>query len=984
MIAGVQYEKTQVIIETLHTFIFLTYALCRTHSYLPVFPLSAKVGCMFPLFQLLLIFFLLVFSVADEKRQEERNNSGKANHPNLRKSNSSDLAEKILELKEALISTRSKTRRLSSDRNEKPNFLRRTVSVDEVNNLRRSVEESSSLKQDIKQSQDDFQKDLSRFDQESENEPARNLLRSLSENVLFTSPQKREEYSLPLSPFTRRFSQRGVQELKTACDLVMENPINVKSTSTAETHTRQSIGLSDGEEIPDVRSIRPYPAERQTVQSPREAVLEEAEELSSLLGNILATMGSSTESEKESDFEKNVRNESEFKKVEEISDKHSDVELESLCATLDFLIQDNSSDSSSESKDEGIKNGRRYNLRQGAGHKSAFKPAMHPSRRKPQQFGKTKSLDENSKRISTTTDHSSHEKATKANNLDVTTSSSTKRVKESAMETKQNTSGTVPKTSSKTVPKKTSNQRGNSVKTRAQRQKQQNSSRVSESTNQRQVTSNKRESSVSKKPPALKQPAYKTKSLDSVRPKTRPPTTKSKSVDYMENEVKNTERIQPKPRSSRSSFSDDNKKTAQSRNPGRARIPSLKQVSEKGKGRESVGTHSKLQGRKSSSTAKEKISTKEPPKLLNSDTGSKGSRSNQVVPEYKDGKSCSDQLEGRNVDTTEENDQKSDNWKANEEINLPLARPNKSDEDLFEIVKDNKINQLEENFEPHYNHDNLKNSIHTNGDVKAKEVKKEEGKCQDSVLQDSEQSKVVEQKGSITDIPRKSQNVVLENIEPQSNSRKMTLLDIGKQQSKQRLQARKEVVSLSLEERKQQILESAVTRSKSKPADKRRSILQIKSRNDGNLVKNKKKAFEKPDVTRTTSNGSVDKHHRKHRHFRLHGRKKRSFESSNEQLEVVLEDCEEEGQSTSKNGIVVSKQDHDTRLGNGVSAESKIAMSENIEKRMENEKSHSPAKISPFQLRFVKRRGSYDLEKRANRDGLESQLCQSPLNEYDC
>lgn len=931
---------------------------------------------MFPLFQLLFIFSFLVSSVADEKRQEERNSSGKANHPNLRKTSSSDLAEKILELKEALISSRSKTRRLSSDKNEKPNFLRRTVSVDEVNNLRRSVEESNSLRQDIEQSQDDNQKDRSRFDKESENEPIRNLRRSLSENVLFTSPQKGEEYSILLSPFTRRFSQRGVKELETACDLVMENPINVENTSQAETHTRKSIGLSDGEEIPDVRSIRPYPAERQTVQSPREAVLEEADELSSLLGNILATMGSSTESEKESDFEKDVRNESECKKVEEISDKHRDVELESLCETLDLLIQDNSSDSSSESEDEGIKSGRRYNLRQGAGHRSAFKPAMHPSRRKPQQLGKAKSLNENSKRISTTTGRSSHEKATKANSLDVTTSSSAKRVQESTMKTKQNTSSTVSKTSSKTAPKKTSNQRGNSVKTRVQRQKQENSSRVSESVNQRQVTSNKRESSVGKK-----QPAYKTKSLDSVRPKTRPPTTKSKSLDYMENGVKNTETIQPKPRPSRSSVSDDNKKAAQARNPGRARIPSSRQDSEKGKGRESLGTHSKLQGRKSSSTAKKKISTKEPPKLLNADTGSKESRSNQVVPECKDSKSCSDQLEGRNVDTREDNDQKSDNWKANEEINLTLALSNKSDEDPFEIVKDNEVNQFEENFEPHYNHDNLKNSIHTNGDVKAEEMKKEEGNCQDSVLQDSEQSKLVEQKGSMKEISRKSENVVVENTEPQTASRKMTLLDIGKQQSQQRLQARKEVVSLSLEERKQQILEAAVTKSKSKPADKRRSILQIKSRNDGNLVKNKKEAFEKHDVTRTTSSGSLDKHHRKHRHFRFHGRRKRSFELSNEQLEVLQEDCEEEGQSTSKNGIVPSKQDQDTRLGNGVSAESKIAMSENIEKSVENEKSHSPVKISPFQLRFVKRRGSYDLEKRANR---ESQSCQSPLNEYDC
>lgn len=885
------------------------------------------------------------------------------------------MAEKILELKEALFSSRSKTRRLSSDRNEKTNFLRRTVSVDEVNNLRRSLEESSSLRQDIEQSQDDFQKDRSRFDQESENEPARNLRRSLSEKVLFTSPQKTEEYYIPLSSFTRRFSQRGVKELETAFDLVMENPINVEATSTAETHTRQSIGLSDGEEIPDVRSIRPYPAERQTVQSPREAVLEEADELSSLLGNILATMGSSTESEKESDFEKDVGNESECKKVEEISDKHRDVELESLCETLDLLIQDKSSDSSSESEEEGMKSGRRHNLRQGAGHKSAFKPAMHPSRRKPQQLGKAKSLNQNSKRISTTTGRSSHEKATKANSLDVTTSSSAKRVQESAKKTKQNTSRTVPKTSSKTVPKKTSNQRGDSVKTRAQRQKQENSSRVSESTNQRQVTSNKRESSVGKKPPALKQPAYKTKSLDSVRPKTRPPTTKSKSVDYMENGVKNTESIQPKPRSSRSSISDDNKKAAQARNPGRARIPSSRQDSGKGKGRESLGTHSK---------AKEEISTKEPPKLLNADTGSKGSRCNQVVPEYKDSKSGSDQLEGRNVDTREDNDQKSDNWKANEEINLPLAFSNKSDEDLFEMVKDNEINQLEENFKPHYNHDNLKNSIHTNGDVKAEEMKKEEGKCPDSVLQDSEPLKLVEQKESIKEISRKSENVVLENIDPQTTSRKMTLLDIGKQQSQQRLQARKEVVSLSLEERKQQILEAAVTKSKSKPADKRRSILQIKSRNDGNLVKNKKEAFEKPDVTRTTSNGSVDKHHKKHRHFRFHGRRKRSFELSNEQLEVVLEDCEEEGQRTSKNGIFPSKQHQDTRLGNGLSTVSKIAMSENIEKSMENEKSHSPVKISPFQLRFVKRRGSYDLEKRANRDSLESQPCQSPLNEYDC
>ena len=201
----------------------------------------------------------------------------------------------------------------------------------------------------------------------------------------------------------------------------------------------------------------------------------------------------------------------------------------------------------------------------------------------------------------------------------------------------------------------------------------------------------------------------------------------------------------------------------------------------------------------------------------------------------------------------------------------------------------------------------------------------------------------------------------------QTSNRKMTLLDIGKRQSRAR-SARKETVSLSLDDRKQQILEAADAKPQSKPANKRRSILQIKNRNDGNLVKNKKETFEKPNLAQAPSvNGSLNKSPRRPL-LRFHGRRKKSFELSNEQLYVVPED--NEGEVEEKiNGVIPSKEAQDARHQNGVTKESKTEC-EKIEKIVEKEKSRSPVKISPFQLRFIKQRGSYDLEKTGRQRGV--------------
>lgn len=217
-----------------------------------------------------------------------------------------------------------------------------------------------------------------------------------------------------------------------------------------------------------------------------------------------------------------------------------------------------------------------------------------------------------------------------------------------------------------------------------------------------------------------------------------------------------------------------------------------------------------------------------------------------------------------------------------------------------------------------------------------------------------------------------TQNGYSEFTVSQSENRKMTLLDLGKQQSRERI-TRKEAVSLSLEKRKQLMRDASVTKPKSKPADKRRSILQIKSRNDGNLVKTKKQAFERSKEVHSAS-GSSDVKTSKQRHFRLLRRRRKSFELPTEPLGVLAEDQEEvsEEKPTAngmKTAVKANNSWRDGRINNGEITELKNSIGEKAEK-VEKEKSHSPAKISPFQSLLIQRKGSYDLEKRASLEGI--------------
>lgn len=222
----------------------------------------------------------------------------------------------------------------------------------------------------------------------------------------------------------------------------------------------------------------------------------------------------------------------------------------------------------------------------------------------------------------------------------------------------------------------------------------------------------------------------------------------------------------------------------------------------------------------------------------------------------------------------------------------------------------------------------------------------------------------------------------------QSDSRKMTLLDIGKQQSRERL-ARKNgpVTQLTLEERKQLILGSVDSTPKAKPASKRRSILQITNRNEGNLVKNKKDVFENATHTSAAVTNSSSSKSEKRRYFRFHGREKKSFEFSHDHLGAVPEDNEGDlGERI--NEMAPSKGTQAVLELSGATADSKTLNDfddEEAEKNDERENTRSSLNRSPFQFRFrTRRRGFYDLKKRANATGIGSVEKRSVEYASDC
>lgn len=962
------------------------------------------------------LFTICLISITEEKTEEQQSKApGKADHSNLRRAGSTDLAERIMELKEALVSSKTnscKTRKFSNnEKYRESKALQRTVSLDEVNILGRTSEESrSALMKNSTDRINEFQKPSTNLDEEKENKP-RHLRRSVSENALHESSENDDELIPAFLPF-RRFSQRSVKEQETIYDLVMENPLSAETAPVGRKHWQGSSSSMEGEGVPDQKNaLISVPLERQTVRSPQEIVLEEADELSSVLGNLIDTLGSSTDSERESDSEKEAKKVLQNGKVQgKVRDQHKDEELESLCETLDLLINDNSSDSSSESAKENIIDRKPYNRRQPECQKNGFKPPMPPTRKTTQQLGKAKSLDnlDNSKRSSVANGRVNRDRVSKAKSVDLAPLTSNRRQKERTMDTRQNTS--------KTIQKNTTDRRESSVKTRAQRQKEANDSHVLDTTNSKEILPNKRDSGAKALQRTEKRPASKAKSVDMERSRTRPPVAKSKSVDHQGKANATTRRSQVKTGSGRSSGSEDDKK------PPRLTIAEqtrMKTRSQSGAGRAnnraSLAKNSKVKEGKLSTEPRHENTTKKSAsvqrsspeenfvagneeiadKIPGSATFAEKTSTDQVIQDQDVTDSCSDAVISIEAEPVKEIAKEDANWEIGNYENMTLMEPDKTDDVLVE--SSDETVKLPKEIHSHYSREN---EAQLNGDVMGQGNEATEKEDVPKVKQwfpsDSEFRDLVQR--SIREEPlapnqescheeidyhineeHGNSNIGAENsnsgyTQSQLHIQKKTLLDIGKQQSKERV-SRKEVVSLSLEERKQQILDAAVTKSKSKPADKRRSILQIKKRSDGNLVKNKKEAFEQPKVAHTTSDGTVAKSS-KQRHFRFRGRRKKSFELSSEPLEVVAEDHEDVFDETPATNGTINR-------ANGVTAERKKSVGEKIEEKVVKEKSHSPVKISPFQLRFTKRRGSYDLEKRASSGSAESPKSSIPASENE-
>lgn len=932
---------------------------------------------------------------------DEQSDERKENRPNLQRSCSSDLAEKIMELKEALVSSRSnsyKTRRLSGEKNSKSIFLHRAVSMEEINKLRSTVEECSSPLKDSKHGESEFQKLNTRLEGEETEEPASNLRRSVSENALYFSPHHNDDYPPTFSPIIKRFSQRGVKEQETSCDLVMENPLPLENSVGDKKQTQDSTqsSLADDEVayLParDKLTAGQYP-DRQVMRSPRDIVLEEADQLSSVLGTILDNLGSSTDSEKESDWEPK-----ELKKDPEkandpgaVVDQYKDEELEALCATLDSIIQDNTSESSSESGDDKITNVKPSNLQPQteAGHENAFKPPVHPTRRTKQHLGKTKSLDavNQSKNSTIASGRSNRERVTKSKSVDAASLTGNRRSQEALA------AGTRRKIS-RTAPKSATNRPESSIKIRTQR-----NSSTSEASNRKQIGSrNKRQSTNRVKPPTMKRPASKVQSVDMDRPRTRQSLVKSKSVDHQNTRLKTPGQSQAKARSSLSSSSEDDRKPQNTKTAERGRVQPARRSSGEEKSHASSTGDVKNRGSKSSPEENNSTVENEHSKRSREPLAKVGDNafntevlpqtneksSSQAVPEQRETDNYSGDPVGSSKDkAVTANGQKRGSWDY-EDVNqenqtLPI---NFGHEDEIQLENHNEIVELSKDIQSCYAEipllPNGRVSEGADGKREITEVKSHlsnENELRD-FDQDNKQPLSLPEESKENGSLNQTEDPDKQCTQSQTRSRKMTLLDIGKQQSKAR-SARKETASLSLDVRKQRILEAADAKPQSKPANKRRSILQIKNRNDGKLVKNKKETFEKPNLAQEPSvNGSLNKSPRR-RHFRFHGRRKKSFELSNEQLYVVPEDNEEEGEEK-KNGVIPSKEAQGARHHNGVTKEPKTE-GEKIEKNVEKEKSRSPVKISPFQLRFTKQRGSYDLEKRV--DSLES--CKQNPGEYD-
>lgn len=1050
-------------------------------------------------------------SITEEKIKEKSSVPLKKDAPNLRRANSSDLAERILELKEALSSSKTNlsTRTKSGGTNKSGDLklLQRTLSLDEVNILRvktgvsrtslkedstdRKRELSRKLRSRLDQSNtikanklrrsvsenallesseicDSFEPTLSRFsngdessqqlqihsDQVGENKPSnlrrslsenallescetynnseptssrftdsdelsqklhnhsdqadenkssnlhrsvsentlqklpetshsdkadekkpRNLRRSVSENTLLESTETSDSRDPIFSPFTGRFSKRYVQEQEVSCDLLMENPMNSNISTVGIT--------SDEEDFPTSSAVNSHSG-RLEVRSPQKAVLDEADQLSSVLGNLIDTLGSSTDSEKETGSAKETENNS--KKKGKAKDENKDEELEALCETLDTLINDTSSDSSSGNHNE--KSRERKPRSEEEWRKTAFKPPLPPTKRNKQQLGKGKSIDtvqNESNRKSITNGRSGRGQISQVKSVDIAAPTSNTRRKE-------RTSGSA---DSKVTQKYTQQRQGSSTRAHSKRKNETSNSFASHVTHRKESLSTKRNSDVISSQRTSKRLAIKSKSVDLDRSRTRSPVAKTKSVDHRRNGIKGS-------RSGRFASSKDGDKPQRQSTTEQSQMKSRNQA-KKGNRRASSPEHSKSKTKEendeeASQLLHENTTRKDAPSLEDDfilcvpiDDNNVNDAESPALPDKASGDCFSNDQDITNSGRSSEKEPGKENFEGYPSCESFLFENRVSDEtDFFSQAKSEEIIEVSNPVQTYSN----ENEVFTNDDVhgengdannfgndqKEKPTTARNGELRKLLNSGTEK---LTANGSHKDIdthshikedrnPIITQNGYSEFTVSQSENRKMTLLDLGKQQSRERT-TRKEAVSLSLEKRKQLMRDASVTKPKSKPADKRRSILQINSRNDGNLVKTKKQAFERSKEVQSAS-GSSDVKTSKQRHFRLLRRRRKSFELPTEPLGVLAEDQEEvsEEKPTAngmKTAVKANNSWRDGRINNGEITELKNSIGEKAEK-VEKEKSHSPAKISPFQSLLIKRKGSYDLEKRASLEGI--------------
>ena len=945
-----------------------------------------------------------------------------------------------MELKDALVSARIKNKvrkSISEGTSEnRPSLLfKRTISLDEMSILRRKNASNNTTGSDSKKENGHGKVDSApRKDTEDERG---NLSRSLSENALNNSPDICAVSSPNFSPFKRTFSQRSTQD-DGDWDLVMENPLGV--VAAADEEKLDQASTSDAEES-DRLKTSPTTGEGPTrhVLSPRDAVVEEADQLSSVLGNLIESLGSfdNTDDDEQSGAQKAERQTAQGDKLdgETAIQRHKNKDFEELCETLSFLITEGSSDSSENANDLGGINDTGNTLSEKEpnvdqelrSRNGAFKVPLPSTRKGAEQLKKAKNTDgtTTSLRRSRT---NNRERRPKASSIDVPTVHNRSKIGQD----KERVIG-LRKSTSNGNRRNSPGQRVGST-SRSQRQMADRSQALETSgvPQRKLVNTNKRDSGKEVNGRQMKRVASKANSVDLDRTKERPLTSRSKSVDLAKKSeqggrVQSCRRSQNNRRSATSSSSEEDAKkkqaTKNSKGTTRTQATNLRSYRERVRLSPPKGNFKSRPGELTAVKKREKAD------ISNSETEKQSSNSSTVVNRTR-GENVPDENRGENnggavcrlefhgfteseeIIMPEKNSSDNDSGihTKEEEVsdhiatdNDPTKNVSKPVEEMYDVetaktaqhketvLADVGLNarvtvenrketvELSQEIQSFYNTksverdqeesdlpDTMKEKHWPPNDFERRELVQEAEKSAAQKKEESEEevdgfrpktvSRDQEEQSSSVSI----QSATLELVHPRESNKKM-LSDIGRQHS--RGGSRRETVPLTLEERKQLILEASLVKPTSKPTDKRRSILQIKRRNDGKLVKNAKVAFEEKSPAKQLTAETTDAGSSKQHHFRFRGRKKKSFESANVPLEVVTEAQEEtRDEEPITNGHVESDQSHNEPFGNEVSLAQVEARSlEQDDERALKKKQRSPVRLSPFRLPFTKRTGSYDL-----------------------